>query len=597
MINLRGLTSAISMAALVVSCLVAFQNCGNIENGQSSGSTSPVRSNEVGRDVATEPTPTATPEPTASPVPAKASCTFNDQTVAHGESVVAYLNSVDPVECEAEPRQCDDGALSGSYTFAKCEKRGLKSCTFNGKQLSSGESVIAYLSAKSEPGKACQAEFRVCTDGMLSGTHTAAKCVTQGPGACEFNGKTVESGKSVTAFLQASVPHGSSCTKETRVCKDGKLSGSNRFAACVVDKPAPCLFDGRTLAHGEKVPAFRESTVPFGGNCQSVSETIACENGKMSKPGLFATCAVGKPKSCLHAGRTVPHGKSLTAYKVQSVEYGKSCADQDAKLTCNDGTFGPSAKTYPYASCVVKAAASCTFNGQTIEDRQFVTGYSKATVPAGESCATKSGTLQCLNGKFSPSVNDYPFSKCEIAVGPKDCRFGSATVANGQSVKGYKTSLAKWPATCESKSFKCVDGLMQGVTAAYPYTSCTGPRIVTEKALELGKVGFSGGYARVTLMLRLPGIPNAAPLRIKTTVSGTKSYSIEAKYRDFKLPFDGNPHPVVVDLRPDAAGAYAATIHVIYDDSRAGYKVWQQPVKLTGVAGNQKVEIGLAVPE
>ena len=580
MINFSGRTSAISMAALVVSCLVAFQNCGNIENGKSSGSTSPVTSSETGRDVTSEPTPT----PTATPLPAPAACTFNGQTVAHGESVVAYLNSVDPIECEAEPRQCNDGELSGSYTFSMCEKKGPKSCTFDGKQLKSGDSVIAYLSAKSEPGKACQAEFRVCADGMLSGTYSAATCVNQGPSACEFGGKSIDSGKSVTAFLQASVPHGSSCTKETRVCKDGKLSGSNRFASCVVDKPASCLFDGRTLAHGEKVLAFRESTVPFGGNCRSISEEIKCENGKMSKLGLFASCAVGQPKSCAHSGKTVPHGKSLTAYKVATVEYGKSCEDQDAKLTCNDGTLTPSAKAFPHASCVVKPAASCVYNGQTIKDGQSVTGYAKQTVPLGRFCIDISKSLKCSNGKLLPSANEFPFSSCAIDAGPKSCEFGGVKVANGGSIKAYKTTLAKWPAKCESKSLKCVEGKLDSA-AGYPNETCQESQIVTVKTIELGSVGYQGGYASIYLAVRLPKIPNMRPMKIITTVSGNKDYFIPPKYREFMLPADGNYHPIQVDLHPKAAGPYEATINVIHDDSRVNYKVWRLPVKLDGVPG------------
>ena len=591
MFHFKKVGSAIVMAALSSAIVLGFQNCGEINNGQASGSTSPVRA------TSSVPTPTpapATPTPEPTPVvdPAPKACTFHGQTLAHGESVVAYLASVDAVECKAETRNCNDGTLSGSYTFATCTKSGPKACMFNGKQVKSGESVMAYHSAKSEAGKPCQAENRKCTDGMLSGTFTFATCAAQGPAACEFDGKTVASGKSVTAFLKASVPHGSSCTKETRLCTNGKLSGSNKFAACVVDKPAPCLFDGRTLAHGEGVKAFRVSSVEFGKKCETEAETIKCENGKMSKAGLFASCAVGKPKSCQHSGKTVVHGQSLTAFKVATVDFGKSCADQDAKLTCSNGVFTPSARDYPHASCAVKPAASCTYNGQTIKDGQSVTAYSKATVPAGESCAKVSASLKCSNGKLAPTANLYPFSACSVLAAEKNCDFNGAKVANGQSVKGFKTSFAKWPAACESKSLKCVDGVLAD-RKVYPQSFCQSSHVETDPVLQIGNVGYNGGHATVTLAVMIPKVPNFAPTKIVTTVTGHHEYVVAPQHREFMLPADGNYHPIQVTLRPASAGTYEATINVLYDDQRFGYKVWRQPVRAVGVPGVQILVIAV----
>lgn len=46
-------------------------------------------------------------------------CTFNNSTVAHGQSVVAYQAS-SAVTCVSQQRTCNNGVLSGSYQFAAC---------------------------------------------------------------------------------------------------------------------------------------------------------------------------------------------------------------------------------------------------------------------------------------------------------------------------------------------------------------------------------------------------------------------------------------------------------------------------------------------
>lgn len=49
-------------------------------------------------------------------------CTFLGNTVLHGASVLAYLSSSVAYgsTCKSESRVCDNGALSGTYTYASC---------------------------------------------------------------------------------------------------------------------------------------------------------------------------------------------------------------------------------------------------------------------------------------------------------------------------------------------------------------------------------------------------------------------------------------------------------------------------------------------
>ena len=57
-----------------------------------------------------------------------------------------------------------------------------------------------------------------------------------GPSAasCTFDGKTVASGASVTAYQAASVPAGSVCVSQRRACTDGTLGGTYTSASCSV---------------------------------------------------------------------------------------------------------------------------------------------------------------------------------------------------------------------------------------------------------------------------------------------------------------------------------------------------------------------------
>jgi peptidoglycan hydrolase-like protein with peptidoglycan-binding domain len=52
--------------------------------------------------------------------------------------------------------------------------------------------------------------------------------------SCSWNGRTVASSSSVTAYQSPSVSFGQTCTSQQRVCKNGTLTGSYVNATCVV---------------------------------------------------------------------------------------------------------------------------------------------------------------------------------------------------------------------------------------------------------------------------------------------------------------------------------------------------------------------------
>ena len=121
------------------------------------------------------------PKPTA--IEQNTSCTFNDTTVSHGASVTAYQSSSVSAgqQCASETRTCNNGTLSGSYTFASCvSDGGGASCTLGGVTVGHGASRTFYSAAQASAGSSCSAlaQSRTCTNGTLTGSasYSHASC-------------------------------------------------------------------------------------------------------------------------------------------------------------------------------------------------------------------------------------------------------------------------------------------------------------------------------------------------------------------------------------------------------------------------------------
>ena len=221
--------------------------------------------------------------------PVNLNCQFNGRSLANGQIILAYQNSSVNLgqECRSELRKCSQGVLSGSFNFASCGVNQPKSCLFNGRTLSHNEFVTAYRQSSVSFGQSCEAEKRTCLDGVLQGSFNFQTCNMNQPASCIFNGRTLQSGESVRAYEQSAPSFGGSCTAEVRQCNDGVLSGKFSYNSCTVGAPAMCLFNGRTLAHGESVQAFNE-------NCDK--QTRQCSNGVLSGSYSFDSCQQPPPQ-------------------------------------------------------------------------------------------------------------------------------------------------------------------------------------------------------------------------------------------------------------------------------------------------------------
>jgi hypothetical protein len=268
-----------------------------------------------------------------------ATCVFDGQVIAEKQSVVSFLTSTVPTgsSCASEKRTCLNGGLSGSYAYASCSVGIPAACLFNGKTIASGTSVKAYLQGSSGN---CTSEDRVCTNGQLSGSYAYATCKsTHLQASCLFNGMTVPHGQAVTAYPVSSVAAGQSCAPSTRVCLNGALSGAGEFATCSPQAASSCLFNGMTIPSGGSVTAYMASTVPAGQACQPVVRN--CANGVLSGSGDYGSCTTNAPASCLLNGATIPNGGSAMTYFTTSGPRNIGCATETR--VCSNGTLSGSA--------------------------------------------------------------------------------------------------------------------------------------------------------------------------------------------------------------------------------------------------------------
>lgn len=113
------------------------------------------------------------------------------------------------------------------------------SCTFNGSTIASGASVTAYRRASAAYGQACASQTRRCSNGVLSGSYQNATCSVSAAAACSFNGQSVSSGASVSAYQSSSVAYDQACASQQRTCSNGTLSGTYSHASCVVASAPP----------------------------------------------------------------------------------------------------------------------------------------------------------------------------------------------------------------------------------------------------------------------------------------------------------------------------------------------------------------------
>jgi hypothetical protein len=170
----------------------------------------------------------------------QAACVFNGQSVAHNQSVIAYQSSSVPngSACVQQTRTCNNGSLSGSYTFSSCAVQA------SPPPPPSTSCPVTESASCGDYGQAMWGD--TCSKGVFEGwmvkggqwvTCNSTPPADQQQASCLLNGQSVAHNQSVIAYQYATVPYGSSCVQETRICNSGSLSGSYPHSICDVEPP------------------------------------------------------------------------------------------------------------------------------------------------------------------------------------------------------------------------------------------------------------------------------------------------------------------------------------------------------------------------
>jgi hypothetical protein len=217
-------------------------------------------------------------------------------------------------------------------------------CIIGDEVINENESKLFYLSSSVPYGSTCESEIRLCVRGLFAGRYQYTTCEIGAPQSClnPINGSTLSHGTSFVSYQNPVVPFDQPCVQEQRTCTNGSLSGSGTYtySSCRVALPADCPFNGALYPHGSNITAFAAPNVNFGSTCQS--ETRTCYNGNFSGSFAFASCG----RDCQLNGVNIDHGESVTAYST-SMTYGM-CSSYSQIRTCNNGVLSGN---YPYDTC------------------------------------------------------------------------------------------------------------------------------------------------------------------------------------------------------------------------------------------------------
>ena len=300
-------------------------------------------------------------------------------------------------------------------------------CSFNGQTVLHGQSVTAYKDPTVAYGQSCNSQNRTCNNGNLTGSFAYSSCTVGPPGSCTFNGQTIAHGSSVTAYQQPNVPYGQSCNPQTRMCTNGSLSGSYQHSSCTPAGPpnAACSLNlnpstvnqpnGATLSWSSaNATSFYISGVGYVNPNVDGSTTVAPSQTTSYFGGAYGAGETGECSATLTVNRqcttpwgaTVTHGNSVTAWQASTVPYGSTCSSQTR--SCSNGTLSGS---YQYQSCSVQSPANCTLNGVTVIHGQSRTFYSVQTAPSGALCSSYTQSRTCTNGSLSGS-SSYQYANC-----------------------------------------------------------------------------------------------------------------------------------------------------------------------------------------
>lgn len=429
---------------------------------------------------------------------------LDGKVVLYGASVTGYKSNYQT--CDAIPRVCENGVLSGdpSYALTSCQTyvSGSQDCNLSGDLVVAEHNTILRRSAeKTDKDGSCSYIKMVCNQGILEWIESFVKDSCQFkqsvsasyllshpehkglsgetvwleyismPGAqpCTTpRWTTVQDGNSVFSFENDRVWHRQQCVYNLSYCKNGVLDDNIlKYWSCEVQEPAWCDTPWKTtIKHGQSVTWYR-MTAQQNGPTTCESQTRLCIDGSLSGSYELSACpnttskspVVTKPKflpvgQCKTPRWTwIDNGKVVTAYQSYNVAYDQFCESETR--TCRDGLLDG---TFTAKTCTVWQVKACTTPwGTAVKHGETVFAYADKTVGYGSVCASE--TRYCNDGILDGS---FQYANCSVGK-PIECplpRWG--TIPHGQSVFAYQKTQVSYGQTCSSiaEQRRCTNGVL-----------------------------------------------------------------------------------------------------------------------------------------
>jgi hypothetical protein len=332
--------------------------------------------------------------------------------IADGASVTAYASQNPAGTCSSQTRTCSEGALSGSYAYSSCTPgctvawpSWLTNCSGSLSASVSGTVATVANTAAYHTGS----ETASCNAGTWS--YSNQSCASTD---CSSPCGTIHSGGTCTAYAASSVAYGSSCSSETRTCSNGTLSGSYGYSSCSVAAPASCTAPwGSTVAHGASVTAYASSSP--AGPCSR--ETRACNNGTLSGSYTVQSCTAGCSavsstwSNCSGAVASASPGGVQT---VSNTASGSSGSEVAVCSSTGSGTF-----SYRSVWCYTDPGITdCEYDGRcvgcqgtgacpSVDHGGSCISYEVSAVTTGDSCNNYRDNANCYNGDWIGPVGIY----------------------------------------------------------------------------------------------------------------------------------------------------------------------------------------------
>jgi hypothetical protein len=200
-----------------------------------------------------------------------------------------------------------------------------------------------------------------------------------------------------------------SLTKKTdEAVVDAQKEAPRRVLINLLETEKSCIFEGRTVAHGQTRTRFSASRAPVGQRCEKLVRR--CENGVMSGDDAFRFLTCSDTQACDFDKKKVKDKGTTDAYKLNVVDSstGRTCSEPTniMRRTCTNGQLsGPN--EFRFSTCTARPMPGCNVidrtkpgGYRTIPHGDTGEVFTSATAPSGSSCASVKKTAQCLNGRM-----------------------------------------------------------------------------------------------------------------------------------------------------------------------------------------------------